>query len=74
MTNKAQKLTELAELEGMSEEELLEEATYDSIAKGICTNPGCNYTTNVEPDQDTGHCENCGTKTVASCLVLASLI
>lgn len=53
---------------------LLEEATYDSIAKGICTNPGCNYTTNVEPDQDTGHCENCGTKTVASCLVLAGLI
>lgn len=53
---------------------MLNEATYDSIAKGICMNPGCDYTTQVEPDQDSGHCENCGTYTVQSCLVIAGLI
>lgn len=71
MSNKTKKLSKLAKLEGMTEEELIEEATCDSIAKGICTNPNCDYTTNVEPDQDAGHCDVCGTKTVASCLVLA---
>ncbi|MBE3145398.1 MAG: hypothetical protein IMZ61_15975 [Planctomycetes bacterium] len=68
------KLGDLARIEGMTEEELLEQATYDSVAKGICTNPGCDYTTEVEPDQDKGYCEVCNTNTVKSCLVLAGII
>jgi hypothetical protein len=68
------KLEDLAKIEGTTVDQLLTEATYDSVAKGICTNPNCNYTTEVEPDQEHGHCENCGTKTVASCLVLTGII
>jgi hypothetical protein len=29
----------------------------DSISLGICTNDGCKYTVEVEPDQDRGWCE-----------------
>ena len=68
------KLEQLAQSEGVDVEEMLEVATYDSVAPGICTNEGCDYTTNVEPDQDKGHCERCGTKTVESCLILAGII
>lgn len=68
------KLDKLAEIEGMSVEEMLEEATFDSVAKGICVNPECDYTTQVEPDCREGFCENCRTQTVKSCLVLAGMI
>ena len=76
MTND-EKLKRLADVEGMDEMEMLEEATYDSVAKGICCNPAepdCEYTTEVEPDQDMGWCEFCGTPTVKSCLILADII
>lgn len=66
------KLDDLADIEGMDVEEMLEEATYDSVARGICMN--CDYTTEVEPDCDSGWCEECETNTVKSCLVLAGLI
>jgi hypothetical protein len=68
------KLLKLAEIEGMTVEEMLESATFDSVAKGICTNPDCDYTAEVEPDQRKGHCEVCNTYTVASCAVLARII
>jgi hypothetical protein len=68
------KLQDLARIEGKTEEELLQEATFDSVAKGICTNPGCSCTAEVEPDQDKGYCEVCETNTIASCLVLAGMI
>jgi hypothetical protein len=68
------KLEILAENEGMTVEEMLEQATFDSVAKGICSEPGCDYTTEVEPDQDKGYCEGCGGQTVKSCLVLAGVI
>jgi hypothetical protein len=41
---------------------------------GICMNPGCLYTAEVEPDQRQGWCEVCGTTTVRSGIVLAGLI
>jgi hypothetical protein len=69
-----EKLQDLARIEGLSEEELLQQATFDSVAKGICTNPDCDYTVEVEPDQEEGYCEHCKTNTVKSCLVLAGLI
>lgn len=68
------KLKALAKEEGRSITELLKEGTYDSICMGICTNPDCNYTTQVEPDQDKGYCEVCNTQSVSSCLVLAGII
>jgi len=68
------KLRELANIEGKTVDELLAEATYDSVAASICSNPGCSYTTGMEPDQDAGWCEECGTPTVVSCLVLAGIL
>jgi hypothetical protein len=68
------KIDTLALIEGMSVEELLAEATYDSIAKGICMNEGCDYTTTIEPDGRGGYCEECGTQSVDSCLVIMGMI
>lgn len=73
--DRERKLKTLAELEGFATvEELLEAASYDSVSPAICVNPGCEYTAEMEPDQDGGHCEECGTKTVQAALVLAKLI
>jgi len=69
-----EKLIQLCEVEGMDEMEMLESGTYDSVAWGICMNPECDYTIEVEPDQDRGWCECCGTNTVKSCLMLAGII
>jgi hypothetical protein len=69
------KLTRLVAVEGYaSVADLLERSVCDSVCPGICTNDGCAYTTGVEPDQDRGWCEACGTNTVKSALVLAGLI
>lgn len=46
----------------------------DSVFPGICTNRGCEYTCEVEPDATRCECESCGTPTVVSGLVLAGLI
>ncbi len=73
--DRQQKLITLAEIEGFATvEELLEAASYDSVSPAICINPGCAYTAEMEPDQDGGHCEECGTKSMQSALVLAELI
>lgn len=69
-----EKLQTLADIEGMSVEELLQEGTYDSVCPGICTNEGCDYATSVEPDCTRGYCENCETNTVKSALILANII
>jgi len=68
------KIDQLAEIEGMEVMEMLQEATFDSVAKGICSNPDCDYTTEVEPDQNRGWCDCCGTNTVKSCLILMGMI
>ena len=69
------KLVKLAETEGYeSTDELIEAAASDSVSPGICAEPHCDYTTEVEPDQDRGWCEVCGKGTIASALVLAGLI
>ena len=51
----------------------LEDIAFDSIAPGICLNPGCDYSTDVEPDQDRGYCEICETQSVKSALRLAGI-
>lgn len=69
------KLESLVEIEGFdSEEDMLEKAVMDSACPGICKTPGCDYTTEVEPDQSEGWCDECEAGTVVSCLVLAGII
>ena len=66
------KLGRLAELEGYSSQfAMLEDAITDSVCPGICTNKGCDYTTEVEPDCQDGYCEECETQTVKSAMILA---
>jgi len=35
---------------------------------------GCDYTAEMEPDQEEGYCEACGGNTMVSALVLAELV
>lgn len=61
------KIQTLMDIEGYEDvEELMEDLMTASTNPGICMNPGCNYITIVEPDSDTGYCEECGTNTVKS--------
>jgi hypothetical protein len=68
-----QLLDELCDYEGMTRDELIELALSDSVSPGICKRPGCGYTTEVEPDNDAGWCDMCGSTTVVSALVLAGI-
>jgi len=68
------KLDELADQAGMDFMEMLEEATFDSVAWSICMNDGCDYTTQLEPDSRSGYCPECKTRSMKSCLVLAGMI
>jgi hypothetical protein len=75
LSNKAAKLMTLCELEGFkSFDDLLQAAATDSVCPAICMTEGCNYTTEMEPDQDKGYCESCGGNTMASALILAGFI
>jgi len=69
------KLQTLIEIEGFDDSlSFLEEISTDSVCPGICTNPDCDYSTEVEPDSRSGWCEECNTNTVASALILAGMI
>jgi hypothetical protein len=69
------KLARLSEIEGYPDVEALLRATVtDSVSPGICCRPGCDYTTEVEPDQERGWCEACGAPGVKSAMILAELI
>jgi hypothetical protein len=75
LSNKAAKLMKLSEAEGFNSlDDLLEAAATDSVCPAICMTEGCDYTTEMEPDQDQGYCEACGGNTVTSALVLAGFI
>jgi hypothetical protein len=74
---KRSKLQELAVICGYGEEGvvgMIENAVADSVVPGICSNEDCTYSTDVEPDCRKGHCEECGTATVRSCLDMAGVI
>ncbi len=68
------KLQQLADDWGMEVMDMLSQATFDSISPGICMNAGCDYSTDVEPDQDAGWCEICYEGSVKSALILAGVI
>lgn len=68
------KLELLADLEGFDSVDDLLETCIDSVVPAICCNPRCDYTTEMEPDQDQGWCEVCETNSVKSALILAGFI
>ena len=69
-----EKLAQLADAYALTVEEMLTEYGDDSLVPGICMNPGCDYTDELEPDQREGWCGACETNTVTSLLVLLNLI
>jgi len=67
MNNTLSKLETLAENEGFdSIEGMMAELMYESVIPGICMNPDCDYTTNVEPDCHEGYCEICSSQSVTA--------
>ena len=72
---KARKLVKLLEIEGYdSIEDLAEAVVMDTVSPAICCNAHCSYTCEMEPDQDRGWCEVCGTNSMQSALILAEVI
>jgi hypothetical protein len=69
------KLAKLVEIEGFdSTEELIAAVLLDSVSPAICMNEGCDFTCEMEPDQDAGYCEECHTNTMKAAPVLAAII
>ena len=72
------KLARLIEIEGFDDENaLFAAAVRDTVCPAICCNPDnpdCDNTAEMEPDQDRGWCEECGTNTMIAALVLGGLI
>lgn len=68
------KLRLLAQMEGITIDQLLSLASMDSVVMGACISEGCNGTGRVEPDCRDGYCEVCKRRTVQSPLVLAGMI
>jgi hypothetical protein len=72
------KLLTLCAIEGYDDEnDLFGVAISDSVCPAICCNPdnpACDYTTEMEPDQERGWCEDCRRGTMVSALVLGGLI
>lgn len=57
-----------------TQEKMLAFAVFDGVAPSICIDVDCKAIDDMEPDQDAGHCGECGEQTMVSCLVLAELI
>lgn len=69
------KLQKLAEIEGYDDpQDMLNDRICDSLVPAICSNPSCDYTQDMEPDQDKGWCPECEENTLKSCLILAGII
>lgn len=71
-----EKFVTLMQSEGYTDElEFLQDAMSDSLmCNAICMNEGCDYTAEMEGDQDQGWCDECHTNTVKSALMLKGLI
>jgi hypothetical protein len=69
------KLAKLIETEGYNSlEELLEAVFSDAVSPAICMNEGCDFTCEMEPDQEAGYCEECHTNTMKAAPILAGII
>ena len=53
---------------------MLETATFDSVAPGICMDCGQGIETEMEPDAESWTCSECDECAVDSCLIIAGLI
>jgi hypothetical protein len=61
------KLAKLHEIEGYDSFDELAEAVFsDSVSPAICMNEGCDFTCEMEPNQDAGYCEECHTNTMTA--------
>lgn len=73
--SKQAKIEELCDQYGYDDEVALGEAHIcDSVCPAICMNEDCDYTTEMEPDQDRGYCEECETNSVKSLFILMGVI
>ena len=52
----------------------MEQDGHDSVVPGICKTRDCDYTTDVEPDQGGGWCEECNKGTVVSAQILGGIM
>ena len=72
------KLAKLCEIEGFEDKtDLFEAAVGDSVCPAICCNPEkpeCDYTAEMETDQDRGWCEECSANTMVAALLLGAII
>lgn len=69
------KLQKLVELEGYDDDtDLIADAVSDIVCPAICMNESCDYVAEMEPDQSRGWCEECGTNSMKSALVLVGII
>ena len=69
------KLSKLIEIEGYdSLEQLLEAVVSDSVSPAICTNADCDFTCEMEPDQEAGYCDECHTNTMMAAPLLTGLV
>jgi hypothetical protein len=69
------KLAKLIEIEGYdSADELLAAVFSDSVSPAICMNEDCNFSCEMEPDQEAGYCAECHTNTMTAAPVLAGII
>ena len=72
LTTKAQKLMRLCERAGYENAyDLLQAVAGGRVCPAICMTEGCDFTTQMKPDQAEGYCEACGGNTVVSVLLLA---
>jgi hypothetical protein len=72
---KRAKLSKLIEIEGYdSIEQLAQTILSDSVSPAIYMNEDCDFTCEMEPDQDAGYCEECRANSMQSALILAGLI
>ena len=54
--------------------DLMTDYMHEGIMPAICMNKGYNYSTEMEPDQDRGWCENCSTNSLSSAAILMGII
>lgn len=69
-----EKLWRLGEEYGLAPDDLIEEFGAEELVPAICTNGGCDFTTEYQPRESGGWCERCEMRSVASALVLAGIM
>jgi hypothetical protein len=75
MATRKAKLVKLLAIEGYASTEAFAEAfVSDSVCPAICMDDDCDHTTELEPDQDQGYCDECHTNTMTSGLLLMGLV